>query len=89
MVSRDTELGKSFDEVTCLTAESKKSVDGHQATADSLATRDSYLAKVSKLSDSTILKLATECFKSSKSSKSVAGVTAYMGRFLQQLYQLE
>lgn len=85
LASRGTEWSQSFSEVTLLSGELKKAVDGNKSAEASLASRDSYLAKVSKLRDSALLKLAAECVQSSESAGSVAGVTASVGRFRQQL----
>lgn len=57
LAGRGTELVRYLSEVTSVTGELNKSVDGRQAP--SLAARHSHIAKVSKLGDLAILELAT------------------------------
>lgn len=65
---RGTELAQSTAAATHLTVELIKAVDGRQASEASLSARDSDFAKLSMLLDSSILKLATECFKSTEAT---------------------
>lgn len=63
-----TELALNGSEATSFTSEFKKPVDGPEAYDASTATRDIYLANVSKLLYSSVLNLATECVKSTEST---------------------